>query len=303
MREAGRRGRIRDLLRQVEVLEDAPEQSRRAHDLDVHVHEAGDRSVQAAQIEHERHDDADRQPPRNRFVTAHEEDERGTDGREHHDEHEEPPAEHALLDLQIAHGARFAAKALRLVGLGAEEPREQEPAHRQRLLDVGREFRQALLRLRGEFLADLSHAAGGQHEERQDAHGHQRQEPVHLDDHDERRQQHQRVRGHRHQRAAHHALDAAHVVLNARLDFTRLGGGEEPQRLAEELAVHLVAQVEHHALRHHRDEVVLPHADQPGEQRRGDHRHHVPVQQPAIAGRDRHVDHAAHQERRHQPEA
>ena len=293
---------VGDLDRKVEVIEDASEHRARAQHVDVGVDQGCARHVEPAQIADKGNDRPDRDRAADRFVAADPVDESGADRSEQHDEREKPAPDRALAHLQVANRLRLLTEALALVRLGAEQPHEQVAAHRERFLDDVGDLGHLLLGGGRDLAPHLADAAGRQNEEGQHGDRHEREPPVDPEDHEQRARNHQDVGDQVDHRAGHHPLHAAHVVLEARDDFARLGVREEAQGLAEQTVEHVDADLVHHALPHEGCEVALPHPDQARQDRRADHAGDEQVEQPAVVTRNGAVDQIPDEKRRQEPE-
>ena len=256
-RERPRALGVDDVVRQVEVLEDALEERERRLHLDRGLQHLADREQQPGLQRGERDDRARAQVR----VPGDQVDQRGRDREEGLHEREERAADHRLAHLQPGEAAVLVAVALDRVAAAVEHLRQQHARHRERLLRQRRELGERLLRLAREPPPRAADAIGEVDEDRHDPEREQGQLPGEQQHRDHRAQHRDRVREHRRGGVGDHVLDAADVVLQARLQLAGARGGEEPERHRLQVVVEPVAQVLHHALPDHRRQVRLEHAD------------------------------------------
>ena len=218
-------------------------------------------------------------------------------GKAHLDRRHHPAPGHPLPHLEIGEPLRVGLEPVGELGGATHGLAEQDPRHRQRLLDDAREVGQRLLgRLRDPppLVADAPRE--------QDEHGdqrerEQRQLPVQGEHADHRRQHGRHVRDDRGGGGGDDALDAADVVRDPRLHLARAGAREERERELLQMPEDGGAQVVHHALADLVREQRLPDAEHARDDRDRDHAAGEIGQPRRVRVPDR-DQHAAQQERR-----
>src|ERR1035437_5266195 len=137
---------------------------------------------------------------------------------------------------------------------------EQDPRDRQRLGDQRRHVGQAALLLGRDPAAYLAHAPRHPDEQRHEHERDRRQAPVQQAQGYEGRDHRGRVLGDRRGGRRDHAVQAADVVGDPRLDLAGPGAGEEGQRHPLQAAVDGRAQIVHHPLPDDVDDAGRPDA-------------------------------------------
>ena len=167
---------------------------------------------------------------------------------------------------------------------------QQDAADRERLLGQGRDVGQRLLRLLAGGAPHLADPIGQVHEEGQDGQRDGRQAPIQQHHGQQRGDDDDQVGEDGAGRVGHDRLHAADVVGDAALDLAGAGLGEEAQGHLLEVGVDGVAQVLHDRLADAVVDVGLAHADEPADDRDGDHGHDGHVEQPEVLLGDGHVE-------------
>ncbi len=288
-----------DVDRQVEVLEDPPEQRQRRLHFQPHRQQRLDREQQARLQRRERDDRPDRDRVAARPVVDPREQvhERRHD-REAHLHRRHPPAPgHPRAHLEVGELARLAAEAPHELRRAAHRLAEQDPRDRQRLLDERRHVRQAALAHRLDPPALLADATRQPHEERQQHQRERRQAPVEQEHRDDRRDDSRHVLHDRRRRRRHDAVDPADVVRDPRLHLARARAREERKRHPLQVRVHGRAQVVHHALADLVGDPRLRDADHARDDRQRDHPRDELDHERRVVPRVRLVDEFPQQER------
>ena len=262
---------VAHVRRQVHVGEDALEERKRAHDVDVQSGQVADRTGEPpAQDRHHAHHHPHRGPATENQVATEEQQESRAEGHEDAAEHPEPALDHRLPDLQVAQLLVEPVEAQLLQALLGEGLDQQDARDAEHLLHVGGGLGQLLLHpLASPIVGPAQEAA------RDQDHRHQRQRgqgelPA------ERKHHHQGAdRDHEpayqpEDRVGDDVLDAAHVVVHPRQQVTGAAAGEEADRLLHQTAEELPSEVEHDALADGVGEEGLEHPDQPGADGRRD---------------------------------
>jgi hypothetical protein len=159
-----------------------------------------------------------------------------------------------------------------------------------RLLRYRADVSQALLRLGGNAPADLAHAVGQVHEERQQPEREERQLPAEHEHGDDRRDNDHQVGKDAARGVGHDGLDAADIVGQPALNLARPSVGKEAQWQPLQVRVEGVAQVLHDALADDVVEVRLADADQAAHDGHQDHQADIEVELGQVLAGQRVVD-------------
>ena len=194
----------------------------------------------------------------------------------------------------------FSRKRSRSARLLAEHLHQNVPANAEGLLEDVGQVGALLLRLSCQLLPDAPHPAGRHDEQRQNENGDQSEGPAKVEDHRQSRPQDYGVGHDAHHSAGHHVLYARHVAVEARDGVPGAHANKEAQVKALEVAVQLVSHIVHHALANQVAQVVLPHADEAGEQGGDHHAHRQDAQLRKVLVRDGAVYDGADEQGRHE---
>ena len=293
VRAVGRKGvlGVPDLRRHVIVFKDPGEHGHGPDPVHLDVEQLVDGPVHLAQKAYQDRDVADGQAGiiLHHQDAAHQVEEHGPHAGGGADDDHEPPARHALPDVQLHHPAVGVLIALVLIVLPAEEPDQELAADRQGLVQDPVDLIVDVLGLPGQAPPGPPGGPGGNDKEGddQDAHGGQdRILPVH--DH------------HRHHQSdgvgqdilegiGDDPLDPVYVAGHPGNDIALAGGGKEPLGHLLEVPVHAAAHVIGDMLGDPVVQVGFQDPDQVGPQRdgqgqedQGDQGLHVPADQALV---------------------
>ena len=287
-------GGVDDVRLEVEVFEYALEEGQRRSELDVDVEERADGAEHAGLVGD---DPADGHGAANDLVSAVPVDEGGGSGRGDAEDHEEPPADEALPDLEVHEFLAPAAEplVLRLLLTGGAD--KERAADAEGLLHWCRQIRDLLLRLATQRAAEPSNATSRVDEDGKERQRKERQPPVQEGHDGERGNDGDDVVGDGSERAGHDPLDSAHVARDPGDDLAGTRVREERQSHPLEVAVHLEPDVAHDALADRGVQVALSDAEEPGEDRQGDPRDHQEVEIAAASFGDGGIDDREEDER------
>ena len=294
--------RFRHLDRQVEVAEDPAEERHRSDPLGTDVEQAHDRPEDRTLQAGEGDQGADGDAAGDRGEPGHQVQHRG-DGREDDTHGGHPPATGELgAHLEVDQRFRGLGEARLADRTAAKGFGEQGTVDAEGLLHLGVQVGERLLLGHGEVTPHQRNTAGEQDGRRQHEQRQQRQPPVQGDHGDGRCDGGGQVGCDRGGGRRDHRLQAGDVLHQPGLDVAPAGALEERDRLGLQVREDAGAQDVHDPLPHRGRQPGLPHPEDPGDGRHGDHAANQPGQQLCVTGRQRHVDDLAQQERLGEPD-
>ena len=291
-----------DLDRHVIVVKNSGEHGHRPYPVDLNIEQLVDRTVHFAKQGDQDRDITDCQSG----IVFHHEDsadkieQHGADACKCRYGHHEPPARHALSDVEADHFliCRLILFILRL--LLAEQLHQLLPADGQSLVQDTVDLVIALLRFAGKIPSGLSGTTGGDHKERDDQHTDRSQDPVLPVHHDDSHRQRDDIGENAGHRVRNRALHAVNIARHAGDDIALIVSREEALRHFLQMAVHLISHVECNMLRNPCVEIALEHADQVGCKCDCERQQDQPDQSFHIPGYQTFVDDPSCQDRRSQ---
>ena len=229
-------------------------------------------------------------------------DERGADGTDQRERSDEDSGVHRRLHTDVADPTGAVAEVDSLAAMAAEQLDQEGAGDVETLGHRVVHRRIEVHPLTGDVAQTGTHAAGGDHEDRQNRNGQQGELPLEQQHRDERAAERDGVADHRAERAGEGPLGTDDVIVQPADECAGLGAGEEGDRHPLDVVEQLHPKVVDQALTDPTRQVALDESEHRFAERGGDHEEEEDVQVAAVAVEDGIVEDLPDQQRRQQAE-